>query len=279
MKLYVAGNVRQAESDKIDYDNGTRNRLLSYAFIEDWADLAFKFWVENNPASASVFLDSGAYSAKTRGTAIDLDKYCDYIHEHKDALAAYAVLDVIGDWKATAVNQARMEARGLSPVPCFHRGEPWGVLDEMASRGGYVAIGGLVTAGQFSQDALQPYLDQLFDRLAKHWPVRVHLFGMSSQWILERYPLYSADSASAIMGAGMGRVQRFVSGQMVSRGWVEDLAETWDGVVADGVGRVGENSDSAHAGRRRRNIEATLRLEQHGTDLWTRRGVTWEAGA
>ncbi len=281
MKLYIAGNGRQAESDLIDYRTGARNRLLSYAFIDDWADLAFQFWVEERPESASVFLDSGAFSAMSRGSKIDMDKYCTYIEQHKDALACYAALDVIGDWRATAVNLDAMLQRGLQPIPCFHRGSPWGELDRIAKDHKHIALGGMVGGegkrGTTTEDDLSPHLDHCFAIIKRHWPVKVHVFGVVAQWVLEKYPLYSADSSSAIMGAGMGRVSQFKGGRLRSLSWTEYGRDTHDGAVMDGVGRTGGKSQSAHPGRRKRNIEAMLALERYVTDLWTQRGVTWES--
>lgn len=284
MKLYLAGNVVNTEglapAHRHDYDAGIRNRLVSYAFVDDWAEEAFAFWVRNRPSGVSVFLDSGAFSAMTRKTTIDLDKYCAYIAEHQDALACYAVLDVIGDWRATSVNLDIMEKRGLHPVPCFHRGSPWAELDRLCRDHKHIALGGMVgdgTRGTTNENDLTPHLDACWRVIEKHWPVKVHVFGIVTQWVLERYPFHSADSASAIMGAGMGRVMRWRAGKMRSRGWQEDAREMLDGVVVDGVGRTGGKSQSAHPGRRRRNIEAQLACERYLTDLWAAKGVTWES--
>jgi hypothetical protein len=280
MRLYIAGNGRQAESDLIDYKTGARNRLLSYAFIDDWADLAFQFWVAERPESASVFLDSGAFSAMSRGSKIDMDKYCAYIEQHREALACYAALDVIGDWRATAVNLDVMLQRGLRPVPCFHRGSPWEELDRIAREHEYIALGGMVGGegkrGTTTEDDLSPHLDRCFAIIKRHWPVKVHVFGVVAQWVLEKYPLYSADSSSAIMGAGMGRVSQFKGGRLRSMPWTEYGQATHDGAVMDGVGRTEGRSKSAHPGRRKRNIEAMLALERYVTDLWAQRGVVWD---
>ena len=293
LRLYFAGNVKPSAADdahRACYADGVRSRLQTFADVDDWAREGFAFWVERGEAPcASVFLDSGAFGAMTRGATIDLGRYCDYIRQYEHALACYASLDVIGDWRATARNLDAMLARGLRPVPTFHRGSPWEVLDELAAAHPYIALGGMVgiggTRGTTDADSLRPHLDRCWEIVARHWPVKVHVFGIATQWVLERYPFYSADSASAIMGAGMGRVQRFglndhdvaptVSGVVRSRGWPEDALEAWDGLVADGVGRTEGKSLSAHAGRRRRNIEAQLALERYLTDLWARRGVAW----
>jgi hypothetical protein len=280
MRLYIAGNGRQAESDLIDYRTGVRNRLLSYAFIDDWADLAFQFWVAERPESASVFLDSGAFSAMSRGSKIDLGKYCEYIEANRDALGCYAALDVIKDWRGTARNVEEMMKRGLDPIPTFHRGSPWSELDRLAREHKHIALGGMVGTGgkhdTLTLESAGPHLDACFARIKRHWPVRVHLFGVVAQWALERYPLYSADSSSAIMGAGMGRVSQFAGGRLRSRPWTEYGRDTHDGAVMDGVGRTGGKSQSAHPGRRKRNIEAMLALERYVTDLWEARGVVWE---
>jgi hypothetical protein len=42
MKLYIAGNGKSQGSSQRDYDTGVRSRLLSYAFIADWAKDEFE---------------------------------------------------------------------------------------------------------------------------------------------------------------------------------------------------------------------------------------------
>lgn len=281
MKLYIAGNGKSPGSAQRDYNTGARNRLLSYAFLEDWAKDEFLFWVDNTPGDVSVFLDSGAFSAHTLGREINLDQYCGYVLKHRAALAAYAVLDVIGNAEATLCNMNLMRTRGLDPVAVYHVGsEPLAVLDTiLQDRTGYIALGGMAS-DRPTKEELRGKLDACWRVIEKHWPVRVHGLGVMAQWALERYPFYSVDSSSAIVGAGMGRIQRFQSGQLQANGWKDDVRQTFDGLGADGVGRVrsGEQkSDSAHEGRRIRNIQAQLQVERYVTDLWAAKGVRWEA--
>lgn len=276
MKLYVAGNGKSKGSAQRDHDTGTRNRLLSYAFLKDWAKDEFEFWIDRRPQDVSVFLDSGAFSAHTLGRHIDLQEYCDYVKANRDALDAYAVLDVIGNLDATLRNLRYMRDQGLDPVAIYHAGrEPVEVLrDTLEDHTGYVALGGMASE-RITREELRAKLDACWHVIERFWPVKVHGLGIMAQWALERYPWYSVDSSSAIVAAGMGRVTRYEGGQMVSRGWLEDVAATWDGLVADGVGRTEGKSKSAHEGRRVRNITAQLRLERYVTDLWTARGVSW----
>lgn len=287
MKLYVAGNTNSSRSSERDYENDVRNRLLSYAFKNDWAKQEFEFWIQNNPSEASVFLDSGAFSAFTLGRQIDLGEYCEYVKENAAALAAYAVLDVIGDSKATRKALLEMRARGLNPVPIFHAGEPLAMLTELLNESDYIAFGGLVARG-YSRDQMRQMLDTYFAEAERFWPVKIHGLGVSAQWAIERYPFFSVDSSSAILGAGMGRVSRLHGpdqmehgpdrSQLTSAMWVDDTAVWWDAVVADGVGRTAAKeggSESAHEGRRKRNIQSQLKMEQQVTALWAHRGVTW----
>lgn len=278
VKLYVAGNGKSNGSSERDHGAGLRHRLLSYAFIDDWAKQEFEFWITARPQEVSVFLDSGAFSAYTLGRVIDFGKYCDYVVEHRDALAAYAVLDVIGNAKETAVNLQAMRDRGLDPVSIYHVGN--GKIENLRAllqdRPNYIALGGMAS-DRPTREEIQGKLDACFHEIEPYWPVKVHGLGVLAQWALERYPFYSADGSSAIVGAGMGRVMRWVNGQITSEDWRDDTRMFFDGAVADGVGRTGEKSQSAHEGRRIVNIRTQIELERYITDLWAARGVTWNS--
>lgn len=283
MKLYLAGNVKSAGSAQRDYDTGVRNRLLSYAFVHDWATQDFEYWVDARPQDACVLLDSGAFSAWRLGSPIDLGAYCEYVREHLPSLSAHIVLDVIGSVDGTRANLLEMRRRGLDPLPVFHSDrEPLSVWEQILEENtGYVCLGGLALERP-GVDGLRARLDRCWRQVERHWPVKVHGLGVMTQWMVEEYPFYSVDSASAIMGAGMGRVMRFSdTGTFSANGWRDDVALNWDHVVADGVGRVAAaegKSDSAHEGRRAVNITAQLEMERYVTDLWARKGVAWDDG-
>lgn len=284
LKLYVAGNVASNATkspDLVDYETGVRNRLLSYAFESDWAREAFEFWVNSQPQGVNVIMDSGAFSVWRRGETVSLDAYCEYLFAHREALAGYIVLDVIGSVEGTAANLREMRRRGLDPMPVYHSDrEPLSVWQEiLAENTGYVCLGGLALERP-NPTLLRARIRECWRALRPHWPVKVHGLGVMTQWMVEEFPFYSVDSASAIMGAGMGGVYRFDGGRFKARGWREDVRLTYDGTVADGVGRVAtadSKSISAHAGRRLRNIQAQLALERYVTDLWAHRGISWDA--
>lgn len=154
-----------------------------------------------------LFLDSGAFSAKTQGVEINLDDYIAFVKEHLLYLTVYANLDVIGDAEATLRNQKKMEAAGLNPLPCYHYGEPIKYLTYYLDRYEYIALGGMVSP---TNAALLPWLDQLFSRyicgcdgLPK---VKVHGFGLTSHRLMKRYPWFSVDSTSWVVTGRMGSV-------------------------------------------------------------------------
>lgn len=167
------------------------------------------------------FLDSGAYSAWTRGTAIDIDEYCAFIKANIEHIEVYACLDSIPGKPGKAASERQrqeaaeltwsnylyMKAEGLDPLPVYHYGEDFKFLDRMLDYGcQYIGIGGLVSVpGQMRKH----WLDRLFKRItdADGKPlVKTHGFGMTSVPLIFRYPWYSVDSTSWIQATANGAV-------------------------------------------------------------------------
>jgi len=179
-----------------------KNYLESYHYIKS------QRYVEKiRRDNIKVFLDSGAFSAFSKGVTIDIGEYCDYIHRNSDIIEFPSVLDAIGDYKATWFNQAEMERRGVSPLPCFHYGEPTEVLDYYVENYPYITIGGMVPV---STPQLMIWLDRIWaDYLvdANGIPkVKVHGFGLTSLPLMFRYPWYSVDSSTWVQWAANGMI-------------------------------------------------------------------------
>lgn len=153
------------------------------------------------------FLDSGAFSAYTKGVEIDIKEYCNFIKEHQDIITHYAVLDVIGSAEGTLKNQRFMEEQGLHPIPCYHYGEDTKYLEYYVENYDYVAIGGMVPV---STKDLLPWLDSIF---AKHicddngYPrCKIHGFGLTTISLMVRYPWYSVDSTTWALASAFGEI-------------------------------------------------------------------------
>lgn len=165
---------------------------------------------------ASIFLDSGAFSAWTLDVKLSVEEYCDYIKRNRDiirveggALMA-SVLDSIGGKNSalgTYNNQTEMEARGVRPLPCFHKGEDERYLEHYIRNYDYITLGGMVGT---SADQLEVWLDRIWEKYLTDGAGRprcmVHGFGMTSIPLMERYPWYSCDSSSWIQAAAFGSV-------------------------------------------------------------------------
>lgn len=273
MILYFAGNAITAENEVFLTSHGLEYRLLSYADIDSWSTRAFGWWM-SDAAPRPLFLDSGAFGAFTRNHHIDLVKYCEFIKQHPGKLYPVAALDVIGVREASYENWRRMQELGVHAMPTYHMGlHNWPAFREMLAETDYIALGGVVGA---TQETMQPWLDVCWKHIKDFWPKKVHIFGVMAQWCLERYPWYSADSSSALVGGGMGRVMSFEKGRMVSEDWQSYAQFTYDGAVMDGLSALQAKAGSAWKGRAILNIRSQLALQRYITDLWTARGITWE---
>lgn len=144
-----------------------------------------------------VFLDSGAFTVFTQGQTVDVYDYGRWVSKYEDKFELYANLDVIGHGKESAEgtwrNQRILEDEfGLSPLPVFHSGEDWSVLERYLEAGySYIGLGGLVGSDRKS---LMPWLVQCF-RMAEGSAV-FHGFGMTAGTVLFSLPWYSVDSSS-----------------------------------------------------------------------------------
>jgi len=177
-----------------------------------------------------LFLDSGAFSAWTQKTEINIQEYIQFIKENEGVINVYANLDVIGDAKATWRNQQIMERAGLNPIPCYHYGEDEKWLKLYIDRYEYIALGGMVKVGT---EMLMKWLDPLFSKYLideKGFPVcKIHGFGLTSLPLMLRYPWYSVDSTSWVVTGRMGSI--YVPRYKVGK-WIYD-EQSWKVAVSN----------------------------------------------
>lgn len=207
MYLYAAGACGSAHKREISWQKACPRRLVSFHYMQGTM-IALEVAAQRQGRKMSnvdIFLDSGAYSAWVQNVHIDIDDYIEFVKQQQDNLHLYAVLDVIGDAEGTLRNQRKMEKAGLSPLPCFHFGEPMKYLRQYVKEYDYVAIGGLAAMGVGSQ--MIDFLDAVFDIVCDKdgMPkVKTHGFAVTSLRAMKRYPWYSVDSTTWILNARMG---------------------------------------------------------------------------
>lgn len=160
-----------------------------------------------------IFLDSGAYTAYTKGHEIDLPTYCNWIRhnqdiiETQDGVAMIAVLDKINDALGTYQNQKWMESLGVQPIPCFHYGEDERYLEWYMQHYDYVSIGGMAFV---AKPQLEMWLDRIWgqylcDRSGRP-QIKVHGFAMTNPNLMIRYPWHSVDSSSWVQISAHGNI-------------------------------------------------------------------------
>jgi len=196
MRLYLAGISTAAYL--IPKLPPEVNALVSY--LESWRPKRKYF--------DRLFLDSGAFTAWSQGTEINLKKYVAYCHEHQKQWDIIAGLDVIGDWQASKLNYLDMRSEGLNILPTFHVGEPWEFLEWLCSEWKYVAIGGMVpylssNAPHFKKPLIRFLIKS--HGIAAKARCRLHGFGLTTWEIVKMFNWESIDSTSFLAGQKFGR--------------------------------------------------------------------------
>ena len=176
---------------------------------------------ERSNNKLSLFLDSGAFSAWSKGASIDLGEYITFCKKYEPVLSVIAVLDVIpgekgkpttSEQRAAAAqrswdNYQTMLAAGLPKdklLPCFHCGEDWEWLEKYKEATDYIALGGTVKVTNRVEWFEQAWA-VLTDRsgMPTH---KIHGFGMTSFDLMRRYPWYSVDSTTWVMMSRFGSI-------------------------------------------------------------------------
>ena len=174
--------------------------LLSYFYFRDtnigdlFRDCSPMPWV---------FLDSGAFSAATQGAKIDVGEYAAYVERNIDHIEIFANLDCIGNAQRTRANQEFLERRGLRPLPVFHAGEAWSVLEQMVSQYDYIGLGGIAIK---RTQRFAPWIKRCFEIAEGN---RLHGFGVSNWFLLRAFPWFSTDHSSWGSGFRYGSLPLF----------------------------------------------------------------------
>jgi len=241
-----------------------------------------RFLATSTPSQYDLFLDSGAFTAFTKGKAVDIDEYCDFIKETAAYWTTYAALDVIGDAEATLNNLSYMEKQGLSPLPTFHPiTQRWDILEMLLRKYSYIAIGGLVGIKRKKRRAL---LSPVFALNCKY-KKRLHGFGLTDFTLLREFPFYSVDSSSVAYYSRVGNIagiDRVTSKRRtmaekqeayVAGGWLQAKADfrLSDRSTPEGKAKVKWATETL--------FKQALRFYKNQaeiiTKLWTARGVDW----
>lgn len=225
--LYFAGAGDRPVID-FKFANNT-NQLLSQlnerSSIREWiADMKEK---GHKP---KLFIDSGAWSAHSKGKEVDIDDYIAFLNEYDEYFYIYAELDKIpGEFRKPKTLEQKLEAPVISwqnylymkdkvksrdkLLPVFHQGEDFKWLRTMLEythedTGKHIPYIGISPANDSPLTGKVAFIDKCFEIIknSSNPDVKTHAFGMTSLEILEQYPFTSADSTSYLMTAINGTI-------------------------------------------------------------------------
>lgn len=164
--------------------------LLSYAYH---AKTDFAKVREALGPKQHIMIDSGAFTAFTRGRPVDLEEYARYLKRWEGQYNYAMTLDVIGDGAATERNLQLLLDKGLPVIPVYTAFAPISELESLAQRFDYIAYGGLVGVPKpIQMRALKVVTD-----IAAQENCRVHALGQASARTFRQTVAYSGDSSKA----------------------------------------------------------------------------------
>lgn len=237
MDLYMAGSTFKELNEWLREKN--YNKLLSQlndrGTIEEWRD-ALR---QNRQCQSKLFIDSGAFTAHTKGAELDVDEYIQYLNENEDVFTVYAQVDKIpGKFGVPYTREQLEEAPKLSfdnylymaprlknrdkLIPIFHQQEDFKWLENMLEyvdeRGEHIKYIGISTRNDCPRADKQKWLRQVFDTIARssNPNVKTHAFGMTSFPLLEQFPFTSADSTAWIMVSVNGNIYTDIGTILIS---------------------------------------------------------------
>lgn len=174
-----------------------------------------------------LFVDSGAYTAHTKGQKVDVNDYIEFLNKRGEHLTCFAQLDTIpGEYRKKKTLKQLQDAPEQSwenflymyehvdykekIIPIVHQGENLRHLSRMLewrdADGNAIDYIGLSPANDLPTSKKIPWFSQCFwiIKNSSNPNVKTHAFGMTALDVLESFPFYSADSTSYIIGASSG---------------------------------------------------------------------------
>lgn len=286
MRLIFAVVPQKAHIDLMKKCN-VRHILISYAFIKK-VDRFIRLIGDYRPDS--ITLDSGAFSVWSKGQTIDIERYIAFAKELRHRLDPQIQLNVVNldvlpgkigetptdeQREHSAVegydNMLRLEAAGLKVIHVYHQHEDLKWLDKIRSHTDYM---GISPANDCSMKQKLAFMDSVYAKIRAS--IKTHGFAVTSTEQLYRYPLYSADSSSWSVAARYGRIPVFRDDMTMASVIYKNkkhVTENWKYLKEIGIEKLSADN---WFDRTELSIRSFQKLEKMVTELWAKRGVTWD---
>jgi len=214
--------------------------------------------------------DSGAFSALSQGTPIDISAFCDWAMRWRDSLSWIASLDVIGDAEASWRNYEYLRARGVDAIPTIHYGESPELISRYAAEGiDFMGLGGMVGRKSEPQRLLRWTLSMFRYAREKHPEMRFHGWGVTHPELVMNLPWFSVDSSGFSSAYRFGRLSLFNPKTAKSVGIDLNGKDIWKHAeLVRGVYRVDPEKVAVSNGDTRRDlvrlsVASVQRMEQY----------------
>ena len=205
------------------------NQLLSQLNERHSINKWVKYLREHPESKSKLFIDSGAFSAHTKGKHVDVDEYIQFLNEIDDVTYIFAQVDKIPgkfgqpktpqeladapreSWENYLYMVDKVKSRDKL-LPIFHQGEDFKWLHNMLEYkhpdGKPIWYIGISPANDVRVKEKKKWLEVVFQiiRDSPNPNVKTHAFGMTSLNLLEQFPLTSADSTSWLLSAANGSI-------------------------------------------------------------------------
>lgn len=268
-------------------NNNAKKLLFSYAFIKR-PDKLIELLGDYRPSK--IILDSGAFSVWSNGGTVNLEEYAQFCVGFKQGLDSCVELNVVnldvlpGKWGFVPTkqeiadsaekgwnNMLYLESLGLKVIHVFHQHEDFEILNKLKAHSDYI---GISPANDVSMAEKLNWLNKVF--LNIKGTVKTHGFAVTSHKQLYNYPFYSVDSSSWVTPARFGRIPILTDRnevKSVAYKNINDIEKYWSYLSSIGIEKIAHPRWEDRVGI---GIRTFLRLEEIATDLWARRGISWD---
>lgn len=185
------------------------NLLSAYPYLEKCSARVTRGVAERRD-EIEFFLDSGAYTAWTKGEVVTIRDYARFIAKLPFVPDRTMTLDVIGDADGTRRNFEIMLRMGLPVTPIVTRGDDPAVLEFYYQHSDLVGLGGVARIDHASAAWCQAMMAHVGERKA-------HILGMTRfDWVKLLRP-WSVDSSTWLSGARFGECHVYLGGGILTK--------------------------------------------------------------
>lgn len=180
---------------------------------------------EHPEYTAKIMVDSGSYTAYTKGVVIDIDDYCDFINEIGDYIEVFVAVDEVPNPAAMDYTMAEKTwnnylymLKKINPkyrdklIPVFHYGEDFKWLKNMLEYthedGSHIDYIGLAISLEGTRKVRINWANQCRKIIleSSNPNVKTHAFGVGVKSVLDHIDVTSTDATSWVKRAAYGMI-------------------------------------------------------------------------